>query len=166
MKTVLYAPDRMYDECHPFKVFLAGSIDMGAAENWQVRVVEELRDYPVTVLNPRRSDWNSEWRQEIDNPQFHEQVTWELDHLEMADIVFFHFDPSGKSPVTLMELGLMVNSQCPILVSSPPGFWRRGNVQVLCDRYAIPLFDTLEAAIASLRQILPSHVIELKEASS
>jgi hypothetical protein len=24
------------------------------------------------------------------------------------------------------------------------GFWRRGSVQVICDRYGIPLVDTIE----------------------
>jgi len=34
-------------------IFLAGSIEMGAAIDWQAKVVDALRDLDVTVLNPR-----------------------------------------------------------------------------------------------------------------
>jgi hypothetical protein len=32
----------------------------------------------ILVLNPRREDWDSSWIQSIDNPQFREQVEWEI----------------------------------------------------------------------------------------
>ena len=41
-------------------VFLAGSIEMGAAEDWQTRLVASLDG--VVALNPRRAAWDSSWR--------------------------------------------------------------------------------------------------------
>ena len=40
-------------------LFLAGSIAMGAAENWQDEVVAALADRAGTVLNPRRDEWDA-----------------------------------------------------------------------------------------------------------
>src|SRR5690348_17556751 len=69
------------------RVFLAGSIEMGLAELWQERVVRALSREGVIVLNPRRDDWDDSWDQAADDPRFFEQVSWELDMLEAADIV-------------------------------------------------------------------------------
>jgi len=38
------------------KVFLAGSIEMGKAENWQEKIERELKDTDLVILNPRRDD--------------------------------------------------------------------------------------------------------------
>jgi hypothetical protein len=135
------------------RVFLAGSIEMGTAELWQQRVVEGLTDAAnVVILNPRRADWDSTWRQEAADPQFFEQVSWELDMLEAADVVVMYLAPGTRSPVSLLELGLCARSG-KLRVCCPPGYWRRGNVEVVCLRYGIPLFATLDDLIGELREI-------------
>lgn len=134
-------------------VFLAGSIDMGAADDWQVRASGMMAHLPISIFNPRRPDWDPSWIQDISHDGFRGQVEWELDHLDRAEIVLFHFDPSGKAPVTMMELGLHgASGKC--IVSCPPGYWRRGNIQVLCARYRIPLWDNLTAAIGNVEDIV------------
>ena len=139
-----------------FTLFLAGSIEMRTAEHWQKRVVEALKDCKrLTIYNPRRDDWDSSWVQSIDNPQFIEQVEWELDHLQRANLAIFYFDPSTKSPITLMELGMMSNPWSPLtLVVCPKGFWRRGNVEIFCNREGIEFFETLDDAISVCRTFL------------
>ena len=130
------------------RIFLAGSIDMGKAENWQQRLERELDCYSdVVICNPRRDDWDSTWVQSIDNPQFNEQVTWELDNIEFSDIVVFYFDPAGQAPITLMELGLCAGRDQLSLVCCPDGYWRKGNVEMICDRYNIPLCSTIDDLI-------------------
>jgi hypothetical protein len=89
------------------------------------------------MLNPRRDDWDASWRQAIDDPRFREQVEWELAGLEQADLVGMYFAPTTQSPITLLELGLTARSG-RLIVCCPPGFWRRGNVEVVCARYRIP----------------------------
>jgi hypothetical protein len=91
-------------------IFLAGSIEMGLAENWQEKTVRELSEFDVVLLNPRRDDWDSSWTQSINNPQFREQVEWELKAMEDATDIIMYFSPGTKSPITLLELGLFTRS--------------------------------------------------------
>lgn len=127
-------------------VFLAGSIDMGAALDWQQTVATALDHLPIIMFNPRRDGWDHSWKQDISNADFRQQVEWELDHLDRADLIVFYFDPNGRSPISLLELGLHATSgKC--IACCPRGYWRRGNVQVVCNRYNIPLFATLDELI-------------------
>lgn len=70
--------------------------------------------------------------------------------LDAADIVVMYLAASTKSPITLLELGLCARSG-KLMVCCPKGFWRGGNVEVLCRRHRIPLFETLDDLIAGLR---------------
>jgi hypothetical protein len=132
-------------------VFLAGSIEMGAAERWQGRVEEALHDLDAVILNPRREMWDASWAQSIANPPFREQVEWELAGLERAAVVAMYFDPATRAPITLLELGLCARGG-RLVVCCPEGYWRRGNVEVVCRRYAIPLYSDLEAMVAEIRR--------------
>ena len=129
-------------------IFLAGSIEMGLAENWQSKIETRFKDYDAVFFNPRRDDWDSSWEQDENNPEFNYQVNWELDHLERSDIIFMYFDPNTKSPITLMELGAYGGKD--MIVCCPPGFYRRGNVKIFCSRNDIPFFNNIEDAIGSL----------------
>ena len=55
-------------------VFLAGSIEMGKADNWQQIVTQSLKDETVTLLNPRRLNWDDSWMQSRDDKHFRQQV--------------------------------------------------------------------------------------------
>jgi hypothetical protein len=123
-------------------IFLAGSIEMGNAENWQ----EDLTKYfekDFNIYNPRRDDWDSSWEQSIHNSQFYEQVSWELNALNKAQLIVMYFDPNTKSPISLLELGLYANSK-KLHVICPEGFWRKGNVDIVCEKYNIPLYSNIE----------------------
>lgn len=132
-------------------IFLAGSIEMGNAEPWQDEVIESLTAYNAVLLNPRRDDWDASWEQDISNVEFRGQVEWELSGLERADFVIMYFAAGTKSPITLLELGLCARTS-NLIVCCPSGFWRRGNVQVVCSRFNIELVDTLEDLISSVRE--------------
>lgn len=135
------------------RVFLAGSIEMGQAEQWQARIVDALSENgDLVILNPRRDDWDDSWEQRADDPQFSEQVSWELDMLDAADLVVMYLAPGTKSPVSLLELGLYARSG-KLRVCCPEGFWRRGNVEIVCRRHQIPLFATLADLIADLSRL-------------
>jgi hypothetical protein len=132
-------------------VFLAGSIEMGKAVDWQQKVTAALTPFDVAVLNPRRADWDSTWVQDINNPHFKGQVEWELLGLEKASKVIFYFDPQTQSPITLLELGFLA-ARAPekMLVCCPDGFWRKGNVDVVCARYGVRQAPSLDEMIARL----------------
>jgi len=122
-------------------VFLAGSIEMGKAENWQEEATNTFNLSGWDVLNPRRDDWDSSWAQDFENPQFYQQVNWELNALEHVDLIIMYFDPNTKSPISLLELGLFARSN-KLKVICPEGFWRKGNVDIVCNYYNIPLYDS------------------------
>lgn len=127
-----------------FKVFLAGSIEMGKAENWQEKLEKELGSLgEICVLNPRRDDWDTGWRQEISNKPFYEQVNWELNALESADLILFYFSSETQSPVTLLELGLFARTG-KVVVCCPQGFWRKGNIDIVCEKYEIPMVQQID----------------------
>jgi hypothetical protein len=124
-------------------VFLAGSIEMGVAEDWQSTMGKWFLSMGWNIFNPRRTDWDSSWIQSYDNPQFNQQVSWELNALEKSDVILMYLDPNTKSPISLLELGLHASSK-KLYVICPDGFWRKGNVEMVCSTYDIPLFNTLE----------------------
>lgn len=135
-------------------IFLAGTIDMGNSEDWQAKAVHHLRDCNYTILNPRRDDWDSSWSQTLDDHNFTQQVNWELDGLTEADYVLMYLAPGSASPVSLLELGLLVGGGGPeLFIVCPPGFYRRGNVQMVAKRAGIPVYDDLERALVALRII-------------
>jgi hypothetical protein len=131
-------------------IFLAGSIEMGVAEDWQSKVTDEVRKFECTIFNPRREEWDSSWKQEQGQDQFNEQVNWELENLEKSDIVFLYLAPGTKSPISLLELGLHATGGKMIVVC-PEGFWRKGNVDIVCTRHQIPSYTTLEEGIGALK---------------
>lgn len=123
-------------------VFLAGSIEMGKAIDWQTDMAQFFLERDYGSFNPRRKDWDSSWKQEFENPQFYQQVNWELDGLERANIVLLYLVPETMSPISLLELGLHIGHK-DLYVVCPNGFWRKGNVDIVCNRYNIPLFESL-----------------------
>jgi Nucleoside 2-deoxyribosyltransferase like len=147
MAQVLKPPTPLdFDGSKP-SIFLAGSIEMGQAEAWQARFEEALRGADITILNPRRDEWDATWAQRIDNPQFRAQVEWELAAQERATLIAIYFAPATKAPVTLLELGLFARSG-KVVVCCPNGYWRKGNVEVVCARYGVPMVESLDALIA------------------
>ncbi len=155
MKSQIIKPTDNHPTLNHPSIFLAGSIEMGAAEDWQTQVQNELVDFLVTIYNPRRDEWDSSWEQRETNPQFNHQVNWEMNMLESSSIIFMYFSPETKSPISLLELGMHKDDN--IIVCCPDGFWRKGNVEIVCSRNKIPLFNDLNSAIASLKSQILSY---------
>ena len=124
------------------KVFLAGSIEQGKAEDWQKCMERELCNLDIEVYNPRRDNWDPTWEQKADNPTFREQVEWELNALDLADFIVMYLSPGTISPISLLELGLHAKGN-RLIVCCPEGFHRKGNVDIICKRYGVPQFDHL-----------------------
>lgn len=112
-------------------VFLAGSIEMGVAEDWQTIVSNKMKELemPITIFNPRRDSWDSSWEQRESNPQFNQQVNWEMDRLNECDIILMYFSPGTKSPISLLELGLHADSR-KMIVCCPDEFWRKETLKL------------------------------------
>lgn len=147
----LIAPDRTRHA--GTRVFLAGSIEQDKAMRWQEPVTQALlaRHPDLVVINPRREHWDASWSQKPGDEPFTGQVNWELDYLTLADHALFVFDPETLSPITLVELGIMLG-RAPdrMIVACPEGFWRHGNVVLSAQRWGVPVFDTMGEAVAEL----------------
>jgi len=149
----IQAPNPVTIDQEYINVFLAGSIEMGKAKEWQKDFIAALSDKPIRFLNPRRDDWDSSWGQTMDDPNFVEQVNWELNSMEMAQIIVMVFDPNTLSPISMLELGLHAKDK-KLMVVCPDGFWKKGNIDVTCEFYEINNFDTMEELIEFMRKHL------------
>ncbi len=91
------------------KIFLAGSINMGEAPDWQADVIKYAKDLwtntDVTIYNPRRTEAFTPEMEE-------EQVAWEACMLQNSDFILMHLAAGGGlSPISLLELGLYMRSE-------------------------------------------------------
>lgn len=130
-------------------VFLGGTIDNGDSIDWQTEVIEMLKandpdgyisyddDIELDVFNPRRDDWNP--KATADDKI--EQINWELDHLEESDMIIINILPDSQSPISLMEIGLFKDHKS-IIVFCETDYYRYENVETVCDRFSIPLYNT------------------------
>ncbi len=158
MATQVQAPNHYPRE--GFLIFLAGAIDMGKAEDWQKIVVSELNDFNVTILNPRRDDWDSSWEQVAENPEFAQQVNWELDGMNAANLILFFIGKKSKAPVTLLEIGLHAGDD--IMMCCEEGFYRKGNVDIVCKRHGVPVYEDLTIMLDDLKTLLTDRGYQKK----
>ncbi len=142
-------------------LFEAGSIDEGSAEDWQSQLTDTLSDVSCVILNPRRDDWDSSWTQSIDNKQFREQVEWELDGMEQANLVVLCLTKDSKAPISLLEMGLHAGDG-KMIVFCPDGFYRKGNVDVVCKRYGVPVFDDFDEFSEKVKELMSKPIVQSK----
>ncbi|USN14156.1 nucleoside 2-deoxyribosyltransferase [Brevundimonas phage vB_BpoS-Kabachok] len=168
MSNVVYPPLIRYKGALSRKatVFLAGTIDMGESQDWQAEAAEDIGRRAEFIYNPRRAAWDSTWAQSIDSEAFNNQAHWELDMIERADFVLFNFLPGSKSPVTMAEFGLC----CALkpqqtIVCCPDGFWRKGNIDIMGERYGIPVYGGLRAALNDLNMRMENVSLGLGKVS-
>jgi len=122
-------------------IFLAGTIDMGNSEDWQYQFVEWLKNVEfdeniwnikqIVVYNPRRIEGFGP------NEILDYQINWELDKITKVNYVIMNFLPNSKSPVTMIEFGLLVGSDIQKLhVICPEDFYRYDNIRVTYNRFS------------------------------
>lgn len=152
---VIYAPHTIPSSTQPIgtkSLFLSGSSPTNPTQIlWQSRLASALASLPINILDPYRPDWDSTWIQDISFAPFKQQVTWELDMLEFADVVAVYLDPESKAPISLFELGLSIRAGKAI-VACPEGYWRRGNVQVVAERFGVEFVENLEDLAAKVTE--------------
>lgn len=129
---------------HRETIFLAGTTSNVDATDWRETLSSALSTLPVTIYNPYRPDWDSTWREEADFAPFREQVNWELTKQEEAGVVVVYFHPATQAPVSLLELGISLRVPQKVVVCCPEGYWKRGNVQIVCERYRVKMVEDIE----------------------
>ncbi|KAF1359931.1 hypothetical protein EJ07DRAFT_165589 [Lizonia empirigonia] len=151
-KATVYKPPTRPTIDRP-SVILYGSIESDPAKDWQTSLATSLSDLPVAIINPRCDAWDSTWVEDISDPRFKEQVEWEMDHARVADVIAFYFKPGTLTPITLLELGMYAGTG-KALVCCPEGFYKKGNVQIVCARYGVELLETLAELEQAIRKRL------------
>lgn len=130
---MVYAPSRpAIDDGRT--IFLAGPTSPTGEPDWRETLVAYFKDHAITFFNPKRDDWDGTWREDYSDSRWVEQVEWELDMQDKAEIVIVLFHSVSLAPISLMELGLAVRSGKAI-VCALDGYSKKGNVEAVCKRY-------------------------------
>jgi len=111
------------------RVYLAGSTN---GYNWQGQFINRLAGLDVDVFNPRS----------LKDGIF----GWEIDHLNVATVIALHFEPEDPSPSGLLTLGMFAKTD-RLIVSCPDAFYRKADVDIICEREDIHRVDTLDLLI-------------------
>jgi hypothetical protein len=157
---LLTSPDTLgHDDYFVRRIFLAGSIENGKAIDWQADLYEkvmkgltknnreDLFNESVVFFNPRRKEWNPS----ASEKELKTQINWELKHLTESNIVFFFFAKGTISPISLLELGLMIRTNKKIIVVCEDDYFRATNVSETLSFFSNQfVFSTLEDGIDAL----------------
>lgn len=152
-KFAVFMPPEEPEYKNPASIFLAGSIEMGKAIQWQGHLTKELQDLDITVCNPRRGNWSADLVPKAMDTLFKQQVEWELAALENVSVICFFFDKNTLSPVTMLELGLWAQSG-KVVVCCHKDFWKSGNIHHVCIKYGVPYVKDYADLIPLVRQKL------------
>ncbi|KAK5634192.1 hypothetical protein RRF57_009906 [Xylaria bambusicola] len=125
-------------------VFLAGTTTAVGNADWRESISALLAAYPITLFDPNRPDWDSTWREDITFHPYREQVLWELDKQEKADLVVVYFHPATVAPISLLEFGLSARVPGKVIAVAPEGYSKRANVQLVCQKYSIEFLDAID----------------------
>lgn len=134
-----------------FSIFLAGSIEQGKAIEWQKQIVEELYHHSGTIYNPRRSDYDVTQKQDINNEYFFKQVSWEMKYIRESTFLIFYFQKDTLSPITIGELYYCAASGKKCIVCCEEGFWRKGNIDIVCYEHNIPQVSSLQELVQRIK---------------
>jgi hypothetical protein len=104
-------------------VFLAGGIT--DCPDWQADLRFLLKDVDLTILNPRRAEFDVR-----DPTASLKQIRWEHWALTDATFISFWFPRETLCPITLYELGAWSRGDKPILIGTHPEYKRRIDVEV------------------------------------
>jgi hypothetical protein len=83
---------------HNASLFLGGGITN--CSDWQKEVIAALKDKEMTIVNPRRENFDV-----TDPSASAAQIDWEYDYLRECNQVMFWFSSETVCPITLFELG-------------------------------------------------------------
>ncbi|KAM3431573.1 hypothetical protein NHJ13734_007229 [Beauveria thailandica] len=153
---VIYAPSQESPRGAQ-SVFFAGTTSKIDSTDWRDTLAALLSAHPITIYNPYRADWDSTWREDIDFAPYREQVEWELDKQEKADTVIVYFHPATQAPISLLEFGLSAPTPGKVIVLCPEGYWKRGNVQIVCQKYGIEVAGSIEELGSAIVKRLPGN---------
>ncbi|KAF4958868.1 hypothetical protein FGADI_2070 [Fusarium gaditjirri] len=142
-------------------IFLAGITTNTGGADWRDNLTRALINHPVTIFNPNRPDWDSTWKEDFSDKRWEEQVWWELDMQESADIIVFMFHRLTDAPISLLEFGLAARTKLnKVFVCAQEGYRKKGNVEAVCKRFGAKLVNTEEELRETLLAALKTGSFE------
>lgn len=129
-------------------VFLAGAIDQGIAPKWQKKFYEKLQNEEAIFLNPRRDSWDKN----VSDDVVIEQIEWELEAMEYADIVSVYIPKNAKAPITLLEIGLNAKEKDKMVVCCEKGYYRFLNVKITCEKYGVQFVESFDELVEETKK--------------
>lgn len=133
------------------RLFLAGGITN--CPDWQSSLISLIDHLPIVVFNPRRANFPYGNKQESEK-----QILWEAHALKQSDAVSFWFPKETVCPITLFELGAMLQTDKEIITGCHAEYTRLLDLQVqiplywkkkhLPDDYLVHDLETLAEKIA------------------
>ena len=129
-------PPSLFFPISGVKIFLAGSIELGE-NGWRNKAVDhisrtwfehEQNNESITVYDPQR---NEDWSDDLEN----EQMTWDTSMISMADYIVLHLTGSSVSPISLLEVGLFIDSP-KLFLSIDDSYVRSNIVKLYYSRFA------------------------------
>lgn len=138
----------------PIWLTLCDSLSGTLVPSWRATLTSALAHLPVTILDPVNKNWDGSWKESASFQPFKTQVEWELEGLERADIVVVYFGKQEKAPITMMELGLSIGRQKRVIVGCEDGFYKKGNIDIVCQRANVDVLSGVEEVIKTVVGIL------------
>ncbi|KAJ6438874.1 nucleoside 2-deoxyribosyltransferase domain-containing protein [Purpureocillium lavendulum] len=168
--TVYPAPRRRASGSSRPSIFLAGTTRQTSSGDWRARLTAALSAHPIDVFNPARADWDATWREDFTDARWAQQVEWELDAQDEADLVVVYLAAATDAPVSLLELGLAVaRTGKTVVVCAEDGYRKRGNVEAVCARFGHVLVATEGALVMAVKAVVEDMLAEgapVKDAGS
>jgi len=133
------------------KVYLAGTMDFGAAENdWQniwVDGLSKLSDPIKGLLLIKNVNWivfnpkvppQQNLAPTLDNQEFVQTMQWRMTMMDMADVVFLNIMNKSTSPIPILEFGSLLTSG-KLIVRCGEQHQIYSQIRLYCEKYNVPL---------------------------
>ena len=135
-------------------IFLAGGITN--CPDWQQDLVKLLDIPQLVILNPRRKNFP------IGNPSAaFEQITWEFNSFQKADLISFWFSRGSLNPIVLFELGKwLVQNEKKIFIGIDLEYQRKLDVEIqtfLERKDDVPLVYSLEDLAKQIKDYIENQ---------
>jgi len=124
-------------------IFLAGSMDHKQEGSWRDEISAEFGMY--SIFDPTNNNHDH-----LNTKEMKRHINWELNALQLSDIILLNFLPDALSPISLVELGMYVRSN-KLIVICPQEFYKSNYVHTLCEKYNTPIFNNITEAKTLLK---------------
>ena len=141
--------EEMYNDM--IKIYLSGTLDLNPNKiPWQQKFINaiskiaslepeegmpDIRNIKFLIINPL---FPTNGPMSLDNPEFSQKLQWELQNLDIADVIFCNFLKKGKSWNSLS--GLLLNAKSEkLMVRCPIDSEFFGYIKILGQTYGFPV---------------------------